>query len=68
MTVSEIDIYRTAKLLADQHGTEAPIHVAMKADVTLVLGDLDGQRVWLRIVKAVKTLLDLRPGDGAALH
>ena len=32
MTVSEIDVYRTANLLVTQHGTEAPIHAAMKAD------------------------------------
>ena len=32
MTVSEIDVYRTANLLVTQHGTEAPIHAAMKAE------------------------------------
>ena len=31
-------------------------------------GDLDGQAVWLRIVKAVTELLDTRPGDGAVVH
>ncbi len=30
--IPDLDIYRTAKLLADQHGAEAPIHAAMKAD------------------------------------
>ena len=40
----------------------------LRADSMLGRGDLDGQRVWLRIVKAVKTLLETRPGDGAAVH
>ena len=30
---------------------------AMKADAMLDKGDLDGQRVWLRILKAIETLL-----------
>ncbi len=33
MTVSEIDVFRSANLLVDQHGTEAPIHAAMHADL-----------------------------------
>ncbi len=31
-------------------------------------GNLDGQRVWLLILKAVNELLDTRPGDGVAVH
>ena len=31
-------------------------------------GDLDWQRVGLRIIKAVNELLDTQPGDGAAVH
>ncbi len=40
----------------------------MRADAMLDMGDLDGQRVWLRIVKAVNKLLDARSGDGVAVH
>ena len=65
---SEIDVYRSAKLLIDQHGTEAPIEAAMRADELLAAGDLDGQRVWLRILAAVNELLASQPGDGAAVH
>ena len=35
-------IYRSAKLLIDQHGDEALIHAAMRADEFLDRGDLDG--------------------------
>ncbi len=40
-----IDIYRSAKLLIEKHGDEAPIHTAMQADAMLDKGDLDGAAV-----------------------
>ncbi len=30
--IPDLDIYRTANLLAQQHGEDAPIHAAMRAD------------------------------------
>ena len=65
---SALNIYRSANVLVKQHGAEAPIHGAMHADAMLDKSDLDGQRVWLRILAAVKELLDTRPGDGSAVH
>ena len=58
----------TGNLLVTQHCTEAPIEAVMHADAMLDRGDLDGQRVWLRILAAVNELLDTRPGDGAKSH
>jgi hypothetical protein len=55
--ISDLDIFRSANLLVQQHGTEAPFHAAMRADELLENGDLDGQRVWIRIMKAVEALL-----------
>ena len=66
--ISDLDIYRSAKLLVKQHGDEAPIEAAMRADAMLEKGDLDGQAVWLRVLAAVNELLDTRPGNGAAVH
>ena len=65
MAISEIDVYRSAKLLVDRHGDEAPIHAAMKADTMLERGDMDGRAVWLRIVDAIRDMLreTLRPGE-----
>ncbi len=40
----EIDIYRSAKLLIDQHGEDAPIFAAMQAASTLRLGMWPGRR------------------------
>ena len=64
----DFDIYPSANLLVKQHGAEAPIEAAMKADAMLDKGDLDRQRVWLRILGAVNELLDTRPRVGAAVH
>ena len=47
---SDIDIYRSAKVLVDQHGADAPIHAAQHADAKIDRGDLDGRAVWLRIM------------------
>ena len=45
---SDIDIYRSAKVLIDQHRDNAAIHAAMRADEMLDQGDLDGRNVWVR--------------------
>ena len=42
---SNIDIYQTANELIKQHGDDAPIHAAMRADELLNAGDMDGQAV-----------------------
>ncbi len=54
--VPELDIYRSAKLLIDQHGEDAAIHAAMQADACSEKGDMKGRRVWLRVIKAVEEL------------
>ncbi|MGE0256861.1 MAG: hypothetical protein AB7N54_19555 [Alphaproteobacteria bacterium] len=59
----ELDIWRAAKLLVDRHGSEAPIHAGMRADELLNEGDVEGQRIWLRIVKAIDELLRTRGDD-----
>ncbi len=56
------DIYRSAKLLIDQYGAvEAKVHAAQRADALLEAADMDGRRVWLRIMDAVKELSDTTP-------
>ncbi len=65
----EIDIYRSAKLLVDQHGEDAPIFAAQQADACLEAGDLDGKATWMRVIEAIKELLDQQPpGSGTPLH
>ena len=52
--------------MVDQHGADALIEAALKADELLDAGDLDGRVVWLAIRKAVLELLKV--GDGEAVH
>ena len=65
---SDLDIYRSAQALVKQHGQDAPIHAAMRADELLEAGDLDGYAVWKRIVKAVEELQETDPAPGARVH
>ncbi len=62
---SEIDIYRSARLLIDQHGEDAVRHAATQADKLAEAGDREGRRVWLRILSAVKELQQREPGERA---
>ncbi len=50
-----------------QHGAAAPIQAGMQADAMLEKGDMDGKRVWLRIMKAIEELQrqERRPGEKA---
>jgi len=52
----DLDIWRAAQLFVKRHGDEAAIQAALRADELLAEGDVDGQRAWLRIVKAVEEL------------
>ena len=65
----EIDIYRSAHLLIEQHGDDASIHAAQHADKCLEAGDLDGKAVWMGVIRAIKELLDQQPpGSDTPLH
>ncbi len=65
---SALDVYRAANELIEQHGEAADIEAAMKADERLAAGDMEGEAVWLRIIKAIEELLsEERPKD-AEVH
>jgi hypothetical protein len=64
---AEIDVWRSAKLYVDRYGDDALIQAAMRADALLKKGDLDGYRVWRRIVSAVKEL-QRRPTPGGPVN
>ena len=54
--IPDLDIYRSANARVKQHGQDAPIEAAMRADAMLAKGDLDGYAVWKRILRAVGEL------------
>ncbi len=55
--IPDLDIYRSANAVVQQHGEDAPIEAAMLAGAMLEAGDMDGFAVWRRIGKAVEELL-----------
>ncbi len=59
--IPDLDTYRSAQVLVKQHGPDAPIHAAMRADAMLDKGDLDGYAVWKRILRAVEELQREKP-------
>ena len=65
---SNIDIYRSANELIKQHGEVADIEAAMRADERLAAGDMEGEAVWLRILKAINELLSEERPEGEKLH
>ncbi len=66
--ISDLDIYRSAQTLVKQHGQDAPIHAATRADAMLDKGDLDGYAVWRRILRAVEELRGTEPGPVVRVH
>ncbi len=65
---SDLDIYRSANELIKQHGDAADIEAAMRADERLAAGDMEGEAVWLRIIKAIEELLSEKRPDDAEVH
>jgi hypothetical protein len=56
---SDLGIWRDAKLLVEQHGHEAEIQTAVRADELLEAGDMEGSNIWCRILVAI---VELRRG------
>ncbi len=63
---TDLDIFRSAKLLIDQHGPDAAYGAARRVDALRDKGDPAGPATWLRIRAAVLELLT--PGDGETVH
>ncbi len=66
--ISDIDIYRSARVLVQTHDKDASIEAAMRADEMLEKGDVAGYAVWRGILKAVEELQRIEPVAGGRLH
>ena len=55
--MNNLDAYRCAKLLLDQHGDDAELQAAMRADELEATGDEAGRRAWMSILAALDELL-----------
>jgi hypothetical protein len=63
---AELDIYRAANILVKEYGAEqAPLMAAKRTDALLDLGDVEGQRVWKAVLRAVQELTrtECAPGE-----
>ncbi len=63
---SDLDIYRTASVLIREHGEDADLVAAERADSFLDAGDIDGSMIWKRVLKAIKETLSLVQVIGGA--
>jgi hypothetical protein len=61
--IPDIDIWRCAQLMINNHGEEAALEAATTADEWLANGNLEAQRVWMRIVNAIDTLQNVQLGE-----
>ena len=66
--IPEFDIDRSANVIVKQHGEDAPIEAAMRADAMLEAGDLEGHEVWRRIQRAIEELQGTMPQPGTRVH
>ena len=63
--MNDRDAYITAASLLKQHGELAWVHATSKAETLLEEGDIKGQRVWLKIIRAID---DLQRKSSTSMH
>jgi hypothetical protein len=61
--IPDIDIWRPAALMIKHYGDTADVEAVAKADALLAEGDTEGQRVWMRIAKAIDELRTVKDGE-----
>lgn len=66
--ISDLDVYRCAKMCLRQHGEEAALFAAERADALLAAGDLNGQSVWKHVLRAIVELEQREPVAGQRLN
>ena len=59
--IADVDIWRAANLLVKQHGFDAALVAAQRADDLLAQGDVEGERIWKKITQAINELQRTRP-------
>ncbi len=65
---SDLDIFRSANVLIREHGKDAALEAAQRADAMLERGDMDGCTVWKRIVAAVGEIERTERRENEAAH
>ena len=65
---ADLDIYRTASVLIREHGEDAALEAAQRADAMLEKGDVEGKAVWLRVLHAVEEIQRKERREDEAAH
>lgn len=65
---TDLDRYRSARIIIDQFGDNARLEAARCADAQLTQGNLEGAEAWLAIAYAIKELQRTRRYKNEALH
>ena len=58
--ITELDVHRTAKLLADQHGESAVLVASEKAEKLWRQGDTEGASTWERVARAIAAVVGVQ--------
>lgn len=66
--ISDLDVLRCAQLMISQHGDAACLFAAQRADALLAAGDVEGQSVWKRVLRAIGELERREPVAGERLN
>jgi hypothetical protein len=65
---ADLDIRRAANVLVKEYGDEAALFAARRCDALLANGDVDGERVWKNIIRAVEELRRTDRRDGERIN
>jgi len=68
MSVIDLDIWRTAKIIIDAHGENASLEAAQRADWTIQDGNPQAESVWMRVLKAIEALQRHEYRTGQSVH
>ncbi|MBN9545273.1 MAG: hypothetical protein J0I19_07360 [Alphaproteobacteria bacterium] len=59
--MEEIDLWRAAHLLIQQHGDGAEREAMRLGGLAMEKGDAQGERVWVGVLTAIKSLMNRLP-------
>ena len=63
--IGDLDIFRAAKLVIDNHGEDAALFAAARTAVLAGEGDAEGAAIWRQITAAIEELQRERRPDEA---
>ncbi len=67
-TITDADIFRSAGNMIKRHGQEAVIVADLRANELLSRGNMDGYRMWKRIILVIGELSTSAPSDDTWIH